>query len=176
MLTGARGRLRHGPKCKLSLVAGGAAMLGCKPLLQAVHTLAPHSAFFQSVGQTLRTISRHGARHPASRRHPRRRRRCGALTRSRRQGGDFFHLCNRCAKRNRCTLEKAFCEPRVAQFEYVQLRHDSRAGFDLDEAEIGRRGARARRWVYRALARDGHPSRRPVHRLAANARRAVCRL
>jgi IS30 family transposase len=48
------------------------------------------------------------------------------------------YVCNNCAKRNRCTLEKAFYDARGAQSEYEGLRHDARAGFDLSESEASR--------------------------------------
>jgi IS30 family transposase len=51
------------------------------------------------------------------------------------------YVCNGCHMRIRCTLEKAFYEPRGAQREYEGLRHDARAGFDLDEAEVCRLNA-----------------------------------
>jgi len=48
------------------------------------------------------------------------------------------YCCNNCDQRHKCTLEKALYDPRSAQAEYEALRHDARAGFDLDEGEAER--------------------------------------
>ena len=48
------------------------------------------------------------------------------------------YVCNKCDQRHKCTLEKALYDPRSAQAEYEALRHDARAGFDLDEGEVER--------------------------------------
>jgi len=48
------------------------------------------------------------------------------------------YVCNKCGQRSKCTLEKHLYNARSAQSEYEAVRHDARAGFDLDGTEVER--------------------------------------
>ncbi|MGF7142641.1 IS30 family transposase [Anaerotaenia torta] len=46
------------------------------------------------------------------------------------------YVCNSCANRTRCCLEKAFYKASYAQAQYETLRSESRSGFAISEAEL----------------------------------------
>ena len=46
------------------------------------------------------------------------------------------YVCNGCADRSKCTLEKRFYKASFAQKEYEQVRSESRSGFALSETEL----------------------------------------
>lgn len=46
------------------------------------------------------------------------------------------YVCNGCTERNKCTLEKHLYNAPLAQREYMEVRSESRTGFNLTEQEI----------------------------------------
>jgi len=69
------------------------------------------------------------------------------------------YVCNHCAKRQRCTLEKAIYMPITAQKEYKQTLSDSRSGFNVDEDEVKRLDG-----IVTPLLRKGHS----LHNICVN--------
>ncbi len=69
------------------------------------------------------------------------------------------YVCNACAVRSKCTLEKSFYRAVTAQNEYDTLKSESRSGFAVSEAELARLDS-----IVSPLLRNGQS----LHHIAIN--------
>lgn len=76
------------------------------------------------------------------------------------------YVCNGCPQRNSCTLEKHLYDPHKAHMEYVEVRTESRSGFNLTEDELTQLNS-----VISPLLKNGQSLH---HIMAHNADRISC--